>query len=70
MLRKLKAAQTEQGRIVFAAPTGAYRLRVTDDNPEPGKEKAALIDIPLRLEPEPAPQILKDLPSATPPATR
>ncbi|MDP3000929.1 MAG: DUF4352 domain-containing protein [Bryobacterales bacterium] len=70
LLRKLRPAQTEQGRIVFDAPTGAYRLRVTDDNPELGQEKAALIDIPLRLDPEPAPQILKDLPSATPPAPR
>jgi len=70
LLRKLTPAQTEQGRIVFDAPSGAYRLRVTDDNPELGREKVALIDIPLHLEPEPAPQIIKDLPAATLPAPR
>ena len=70
LLRKLAPAQTDQGRIVFDAPAGAYRLRVTDDNPELGREKAALIDIPLQLEPEPEPQIIRDLPAATPPAPR
>jgi len=70
VLRKLTPAQTDQGRIVFDAPAGAYRLRVTDDNPELGREKAALIDIPLQLEPEPEPQIIRDLPAATPPAPR
>ncbi len=70
ILRKLAPAQTDQGRIIFDAPPGAYRLRVTDDNPELGKEKFALIDIPLRLEPAPAPQALKDIPETTSPAPR
>lgn len=70
LLRKLAPAQTDQGRLLFDAPPGAYRLRVTDDNPELGKEKFALIDIPLRLEPEPAPQVLKDVPEAPAPAPR
>jgi len=66
ILRKLAPAQTEQGRVVFDVPTGAFRLRVTDDSAEPGKEIAALVEIPLRLEPEPLPQVLKELTEPSP----
>jgi hypothetical protein len=69
-LRKLAPAQTEQGRVLFDVPTGAYRLRVTDDSPEAGTEKVAVVDIPLRLEPEPLPQVLKEPAEAVPPAAK
>lgn len=49
-LRTIEPAQTERGRVLFDVPTGAYRLRVTNDA-EPGAEKAALIEIPLQLSP-------------------
>ena len=45
-------AQTESGRILFDVPNGSYRLRATDDNPDPSQEKAAFIEIPFRMEPE------------------
>lgn len=70
LLRKLAPAQTEQGRVLFDVPTGAYRLRVTDDSPEPGTEKTAFVDLPLRLEPEPLPQVLKEPAELTPPAAK
>jgi hypothetical protein len=69
-LRKLAPAQTDQGRVLFDVPTGAYRLRVTDDSTDPAQEKSALIDIPLRLEHEPPPQILKEIPDADAPPKR
>lgn len=68
ILRKLAPAETEQGRVLFDVPTGAYRVRVTDATPELGKEKFALIDLPLRMEPLPAPQL--PVPSLPEPATR
>jgi hypothetical protein len=69
-LRKLAPAQTDQGRVLFDVPTGAYRLRVTDGSTDPAQEKSALIDIPLHLEPEPSPQILKEIPDANAPPKR
>jgi hypothetical protein len=49
-LRTVSPAQTERGHVLFDVPTGAYRLRVTNDA-EPGTEKAELIEIPLQLSP-------------------
>lgn len=49
-LRTLRPAATEHGRVVFDAPTGAYRLRVAalgkDD-----EETHALIDLPYQGTP-------------------
>lgn len=50
-LRRIQPAQTEDGRLLFDVPTGAYQLRVTDGG-ETGKEKTAVIEIPLNLETE------------------
>ncbi len=49
VLRKVAAAQTEEGRVVFDAPVGAYRLRVSDGG-EPEREKFALVEIPVEME--------------------
>lgn len=52
VFRKLSPAETKEGRVLFDAPQGAYRLRVKEDaDPaiEEGKEKSALIDVPLNL---------------------
>jgi hypothetical protein len=54
VFRKLSPAETREGRVLFDAPQGAYRLRVKEDaDPaiEEGKEKSALIEIPLNLNP-------------------
>ena len=45
--RKLAAANTEQGNIVFDVPPKHYRLRVADENDE-----FMYIDIPLNLNSE------------------
>jgi hypothetical protein len=49
ILRTLDAAQTQQGRLVFDVPLGSYKLRVTD-GADPGTEKFAWIDLPLRMD--------------------
>lgn len=49
LLRTLTPAQTEQGRIVFDVPLASYRLRLTDGG-EPGSEKFAWVEIPLRMD--------------------
>ena len=49
-LRSLRPAETERGRVVFDVPPNAYRLRVANDA-EPGAEKLALIEMPLKLGP-------------------
>jgi hypothetical protein len=51
VLRHIRPVETQQGRIVFDVPMGAYQLRVTDDF-ERSEEKYALVEIPLRLETE------------------
>lgn len=56
MLRKIGPAMTEQGRVVFDAPLGSYRLRVASDD-EPGDEQIAFIDLPLQIEPEAEPKV-------------
>jgi hypothetical protein len=50
LLRTVKPAQTERGRVLFDVPTGAYRLRVANDA-DPEEQKAAHIDLPLQLTP-------------------
>lgn len=54
LLRRVEPAGTEDGRIVFDVPSGAYKLRVSDGG-EPGNENTALIDIPLQLIEPPSP---------------
>ena len=49
LLRILKPAQTEEGYLIFDAPPGAYKLRVTTGG-DPEQEMSALIDIPFRLD--------------------
>ena len=49
LLRNLETAQTQQGRLVFDVPLGSYKLRVTD-GADPGSEKFAFIEIPLRMD--------------------
>jgi hypothetical protein len=48
-LRSLKPASTLAGRIVFDVPLSTFRLRLPDGG-EPGYEKYAMVDIPLRLD--------------------
>ena len=43
VVRKVGGAQTEQGNIVFDAPAGHYRLRLTDET----DDKQLFADIPL-----------------------
>lgn len=49
LLRTVKPAETLQGRIIFDAPLGAYRLRLPDGG-ETGYEKYAWVTIPLSLD--------------------
>jgi hypothetical protein len=51
LLRNLSPAQTQQGRILFDVGLTSYRLRLTDGG-EPGMEKYAWVDIPLRMDSE------------------
>lgn len=48
LLRKVAPAQTEEGWLLFDVPTNAYRLKVTDAA-ETGKERVALVMLPLKL---------------------
>jgi hypothetical protein len=49
LIRRFKPAQTEPGTIVFDAPVGAYKLKVTDGG-DFGNEKYAWIDMPVHIE--------------------
>ena len=49
LLREIAPAQTQQGELLFDVPLGSYKLRVTDGG-EPGMEKFAWIDLPLRMD--------------------
>lgn len=49
-LRTLRPAATEHGRVVFDAPTGAYRLRVAALG-EDDEEAHALVDLPYQATP-------------------
>jgi hypothetical protein len=50
MLRDLEPVESVTGWVLFDAPRGNYRLRVSDDAFEPEAVRAALIDVPLRFE--------------------
>jgi hypothetical protein len=53
-LRKVKPAESAQGNLVFDAPPGHYKLRITDEN----EENSAYVDIPLSFGAEtPTPEI-------------
>jgi len=49
LLRNLSPAQTQQGRMLFDVVLSSYRLRLTDGG-EPGSERFAWVDIPLRMD--------------------
>ena len=55
LLRNLSPAQTQQGRILYDVNLTSYRLRLTNAG-EPGAERYAWVDIPLRLESESGPE--------------
>jgi hypothetical protein len=59
VVRKVGAAQTEQGNIVFDAPAKHYRLRLTDEL----DEKEVSIDVPLSFIHEQ----IRDMPAAPEP---
>ncbi|MDP9170369.1 MAG: hypothetical protein M3N54_07110, partial [Acidobacteriota bacterium] len=43
VLRKVGTGQTERGAVVFDAPTGHYKLKLTDET----SENEVFVDIPL-----------------------
>jgi len=47
-LRLLQAKETRSGRVLFDAPQGAYRLRVSSGG-EPESEQTALIEVPFQF---------------------
>lgn len=49
ILRSVTPAQTLQGSLLFDVPLAAYKLVLTDGG-EPGQEKNAWVDIPLRMD--------------------
>jgi hypothetical protein len=49
ILRIVNPAQTLQGGLLFDVPLASYKLRLTDGG-EPGSEKFAYVDIPLRMQ--------------------
>ncbi len=49
LIRTIGPGQTLQGRVIFDAPLSAYKLRMTDGG-EPGTEKVAFVEIPLRMD--------------------
>lgn len=59
--RDIKPAQTVRGRVLFDVAAGSYRLRVVNEA-EPGSERMAMVDIPLRFGPPTPP------PTSLPPA--
>jgi hypothetical protein len=50
VLRHVKPVETVTGWVVFDAPRGNYKLRVSDDAFDPEAVKTALIEVPLRFE--------------------
>lgn len=51
LIRTIGPAQTLQGRVIFDCSLTSYKLRLSDGG-EPGSEKLAFVEIPLRLDPE------------------
>ena len=49
MIRSAGPAQTEQGNIVFDAPPGKYKLRVSSGG-DPESEQTAMINLPFRVD--------------------
>ena len=49
VLRTVSSNQTIQGQILFDVPLSSYRLRLPDGG-EPGTEKYAWVQIPLRVD--------------------
>lgn len=49
MIRSVSPAQTEQGNILFDAPPGAYKLRVSSGG-DAENEQTALVTIPFRVD--------------------
>jgi hypothetical protein len=49
VLREIKPAETEEGWILFDVPQNSYRLQLVD-NDDAGGERAAYVDLPLRLQ--------------------
>ena len=49
MFREVKAAETEQGWILFDVPTNSYRLQLLD-GVDAGAEHSAYVALPLRLD--------------------
>jgi hypothetical protein len=49
ILRSVTPAQTLQGSLLFDVPLAGYKLILTDGG-EPGLEKTAFVDIPLRMD--------------------
>jgi hypothetical protein len=54
IIRKIKPAETAQGAILFDAPKGSYRLRITDAA-DIEYEKISRVDIPMQLDTPAAP---------------
>jgi hypothetical protein len=49
ILRSVTPAQTLQGSLLFDVPLASYKLILTDGG-EPGLEKTAFVDVPLRMD--------------------
>ena len=49
ILRSVAPAETLQGALLFDVPLASYKLLLTDGG-EPGAEKTALVEIPLRMD--------------------
>ena len=65
VVRKVGGAQTEQGNILFDAPSGHYRLRLTDET----DDKQVFADIPLNFVHEQIRNLPFPSPSSDQPAT-
>ena len=50
-LRLLQPNETRSGRLLFDAPPGAYKLRVSSGG-DPESEQVAYVEIPLQLNPD------------------
>ena len=49
ILRTIDPGQTQQGRLLFDVPLSSFKLRLPNDG-EPGYERFATVDIPLRID--------------------
>jgi hypothetical protein len=49
ILRSIAPAETLQGALLFDVPLASYKLQLTDGG-EPGAEKTASVEIPLRMD--------------------